>query len=250
MNNKTNTKQGNEVEQLFADGIFKHPVALNNILKSIGYHEAIGKTPAIGVIGGAKRKTDVVIDFGNTIELAPVRVTIKSFSGGGYNHLERRPLPAFCARNQISDPDQKFLEKLILRKATAEDKRRELVEKREQARIRKMFEDIEPGISAIRGNDYPQILALYSIDLEKWHLYNICQQVEPLVSARAISFTPQGANIQFGDYIVIQRKAGDKKEGVGLDDIRHPANDVQIKMRVKKFFDEVVPVASYVEPAS
>ncbi len=250
MNNQTNTEQGTEVENRFAKSIFKHPVALNNILKSIGYDEAIGKGARIGVIGGAKRKTDVVIDFGDTIELAPVRVTIKSFSGSGYNHLERRPLPAFCARNQISDPDQKFLKKLILRKATAEDKRRELVEQGEQARIRKMFEDIEPGISAIRGNDYPQILALYSLDLKKWHLYNICRQVEPLVSGRTISFTPQGANIQFGDYIVIQRKAGDKSTRFSLDDIRHPANQVQIKMYVKKFFDNVEPIASYVYPAS
>ncbi len=245
MNNKTNTEQGTEVEQLFSDSIFEHHVALNNMLESIGYDEAIGKDAWISVIGGAKRKTDVVIDFGANIELAPVRVTIKSFSGGGYNHLERRPLSAFCARNQISDPDQKFLEKLILRKATAEDKRRALVEKREQARIREIFEDIEPGISAIRGNDYPQILALYSIDLGKWRLYNICQQVEPLVSTRAISFTPQGSNIQFGDYVVIQRKAGDKSTRFSLDDIRHPANDVQIKMRVKKFFDEVEPVSCY-----
>ena len=170
MNNQTNTEQGTEVEQLFSDSIFEHPVALNNMLESIGYDEAIGKDAWISVIGGAKRKTDVVIDFGDAIELAPVRVTIKSFSGGGYNHLERRPLSAFCARNQISDPDQKFLEKLILRKAEAAekgDKRRALVEKREQARIREIFEDIEPGISAIRGNDYPQILALYSSRFRK-----------------------------------------------------------------------------------
>ncbi len=245
MNNKTNTEQGTEVENLFSDSIFKQPVALNNMLESIGYDEAIGKDAWISVIGGAKRKTDVVIDFGDAIELAPVRVTIKSFSGGGYNHLERRPLSAFCIRNQISDPDQEFLKELILRKATAENSRRALVEQGEQARIRDIFEDIEPGISAIRGNDYPQILALYSIDSRKFHLYNICQQVEPLVSGRTISFTVPGGNIQFGDYVAIQRKAGDKSKKFSLDDIRHPANDVQIKMWVKKFFDEVEPVSCY-----
>ncbi len=245
MNNKTNTAQGTKVENLFVDTIANHRPPLDDILKSIGYDEAIDKEAMVSVIGGDKRKTDVVIDFGDTIELAPVRVTIKSFSGAGYNHLERRPLPAFCARNQISDPDQEFLKELILRKATAEDKRRALVEQGEQARIIEIFTNIEPGISAIRGNDYPQILALYSIDLGKWHLYNICQQVEPLVSARAISFTVPGGNIQFGDYIVIQRKAGDKSKKFSLDDIRHPANDVQIKMWVKKFFDRVEPVSCY-----
>lgn len=252
MNNKTNTAQGTEVENRFADSIFKQPVALNNMLESIGYDEAIGKDAWISVIGGAKRKTDVVIDFGDAIELAPVRVTIKSFSGGGYNQIGRQKLPAFCTRNQINKTDQDFLEKLILRKADAAekgDKKRALVDKREQARIREIFEDIEPGISSIRGNDYPQVLALYSVDLKKFHLYNICQQVEPLISGRTISFTAPGGNIQFGDYVAIQRKAGDKSKKFSLDDIRHPANEVQIKMWVKKFFDRVEPVASYVYPA-
>ncbi len=246
MNNKSNTHQGTNVEHLFANSILDHPVALNNILESIGYDEAIGKTPAIDVIGGAQRKTDVVIDFGDTIELAPVRVTIKSFSDAGYNQIGRQKLPAFCARNQISNTDQKFLEKLILRKAEAEDSRKALfVQPGEQARIKKIFTSIEPGISAIRGNDYPQILALYSVDLRKWHLYNICQQVEPLISGRTISFTAPGGNIQFGDYVAIQRKAGDTSNKFSIDDIRHPANDVQIKMWVKKFFDNVEPVSWY-----
>ena len=249
MNNQTNTEQGIKVENLFADGILDHLDAWNSILTSIGYGAAIGMTPTIGVIGTSRRKTDVVIDFGNNIQLSPVRVTIKSFTKGGFNQIGRQKLSAFCERNLINHDDQKFLKELILRKAQ-NSRHGNLVEQNEQTRVRQIFTVIEPGITSLLGSDHPQILALYSVDLRKWHLYNILRQVEPLIRNEGVTFGSRNSNINIGDYVAIQRKAGDKSTTFSLDDIRHPANHVQIKMRVKKFFDGVVPVASYIEPAS
>ncbi len=246
MNNQSNTYQGINVEHLFANSIFDHPDAWNRILESIGYNEAIGATtPIIEVVGGSKRKTDVVIDFKNDRDLAPIRVSIKSFSDAGYNHIERRPLPDFCQRNQISKPYYNFLEHLWLRKAK-NSKTAKLVEQNEEAQVRNIFRAIEPGISAVLGNDYPQILALYSNDLRKWHLYNMDKQVTPLIRTKVISFTARSSNIQIGDYVVIQRKGSAAGEsGTDPNHISHGSNHVQIKMWVKKFFDRVEPVSWY-----
>ncbi len=244
MNNQSNTHQGTNVEHLFANSILDHPNAWNSILKSIGYGAAIGMTPTIEVIGSNKRKTDVVIDFGNNIQLSPVRVTIKSFTKVGLNQIGRQKLSRFCEQNLISKPDQEFLKELILRKAK-NSKKGKLVEQNEQSRVRKIFMGIEPGITSLLGSDHPQILALYSVDLGKWHLYNISRQVEPLIRSQGVTFSPRSSNIDIGDYVAIQRKAGDPRENISLNNIDHPANNVQIKMRVKKFFNNVVPVSWY-----
>ncbi len=244
MNNQSNTHQGTNVEHLFANSILDHPNAWNSILTSIGYGAAIGMTPTIEVIGTNRRKTDVVIDFGNNSKLAPVRVTIKSFTKGGFNQIGRQKLSGFCERNLISSSDQEFLKELILRKAK-NSKDGNLVEQNEQARVRKIFTGIEPGITSLLGSDHPQILALYSVDLGRWHLYNISRQVEPLIRSQGITFGSRNSNIDIGDYVAIQRKAGDKRNNMSLDNIDHPANNVQIKMRVKKFFNNVVPVSWY-----
>ena len=244
MNNQSNTHQGTNVEHLFANSILDHPNAWNSILTSIGYGVAIGMTPTIEVIGTNQRKTDVVLDFGNNIPLSPVRVTIKSFTKIGFNQIGRQKLSRFCERNLISKPDQDFLKELILRKAK-NSKYGKLVEQHEETRVRQIFTGIEPGITSLLGSDHPQILALYSVDLGKWHLYNISRQVEPLIRSQGITFSSRSSNIDIGDYVAIQRKAGDKRNNMSLDNIDHPANNVQIKMRVKKFFNNVKPVSWY-----
>lgn len=72
------------------------------------------------------------------------------------------------------------------------------------------------------------------------------KQVIPLAGDSNISFTKRSNNIQIGDYVVIQRK-GSKREskGIPIDSLKHKANDVQIKMHIKKFFNEVGPIAWY-----
>ena len=159
MNNRTNTHQGTKFENLFADTILDQPQAWQAILESIGhgillFHE----NASADVIGGKHRKGDVNIKF---VQAATptIRATIKSFSSGGYNHLERRNLIEFCDRNQISKSDTHFLKDLWLRKAL-NSKKGKLVESSEQDRVRVIFSSIEPAVSAVLGNDHPQIMGL------------------------------------------------------------------------------------------
>ncbi len=107
-------------------------------------------------------------------------------------------------------PDYNFLEELWLRKAK-NSKTGLLIKEDEKPRITKIFRVKESGISAFLGCDHPQILALYSKKLKKFHLYNMSEQVTPLIRTHFISFTKRASNIQIGDYVFIQRQGGVKK---------------------------------------
>lgn len=242
MNNQTNTHQGTNVEHLLANSLLDHPRAWQGILESIGQGHLAQQQATVAVIGGNKRKGDVVVTFPSD---TPIRVTVKSFSGAGYNHLERRNLEGFCNRNQISVADTAFLTKIWLRKAKNSGKG-QLVQDGEYPRVRKIFDEVEPAVSSILGNDHPQIMALYSVQDSTFHLYNIEKQVLPLLRNKQISITGRGGNIAIGNYIVIQRKGSAAGEsGLDIYAIRHGSNHIQIKMKTGKFFNEVEPASWY-----
>ena len=227
-----------------------HPRAFNKVKRVAGIPDSASlSNEESDNVGLYKRKTDVVFNFGEEYPL--LRITVKSFSPtAGYNHIGRKALSVFCAENRIKASDHKFLESLFLRKAKAPRGRRtHLVEVGEQDRVRQIFNHTEAGASALLGADHPQIFAVYCIEKSTWHLYDIQKQVLPIIRQSTITFTTTGRNIVLGDYIVLQRKgsqAGEHSGGHPITDIRHRANDVQVKMRVKRFFDEVEPLAYFV----
>ena len=229
--NYANMTQGANVEHLFANSIETHSLTFKVIRKALGITE--GK-PKIKVVGGRHRKADVVMTFKDATQL---RCSVKSFTGSGYNHIERRKLDEFCRRNQILKPDQAFLEKLFLRKGK-DTRNTQLVMAEEREQVRRIFSEVEVGVSALIGNDHPQILVLFSVGISKFHIYDMDKQVIPLVRGTHIGFTPRSSNVEIGDYIVLQRKGSAKEKG-GRD------NDVQMKMKVGKFFNEIEPLCWY-----
>ncbi len=72
------------------------------------------------------------------------------------------------------------------------------------------------------------------------------RQVIPLMVSDQIDFTSRSSNITIGKYIVIQRKGSRMgKSGSDPMSIDHGSNHVQIKMRVKKFFENIEPVSRF-----
>ncbi len=188
MNNKTNTNQGTNVEHLFANSILDHPKAFSKILNALHMNGlATGAEVVIEpkVIGNAHRKTDVEINVGS--DIPAIRINIKSFGTTGYNHVERRSLLDFCRRNQISTEDHEFLKKIWLRKASYS--KRQLIDRSERERIKKIFSPVSPGESALLGNDHPQILALYRKEESRFNIYDMATQVMPLLRGKLFSST-------------------------------------------------------------
>ena len=244
MNNQANTRRGKEAEDLFAKTISDNPHAFKAMCESLGI-PADAETKKIDPIGEKHRKTDVEITFKNA-SIPSIRVSIKRFKDSGYNHLERRKFLDFCKRNQFSIADINFLKDLWLRKAR-NSKTQKLVEDNEKERVKKIFSRVEPSASAILGNDHPQILALYNVHELEWYIYHIGNQVLDNIRNSEIDFTSRSSNIAIGDYIAIQRKGSAKGERGDnpFTNIEHGANDVQIKMKIKKFCNDVEPLASY-----
>lgn len=244
--NRTNTRQGINIEELLRNSLPAHQRAFNKVKQSAGIPTTATLTEESDNVGLRKRKTDVVFNFGN--KYPRLRASVKSFSkGAGYNQLERKSLANFCRDNRILADDHKFLEILFLRKAKAEKwKRTKLVEQGEKERVRQIFSEIEPGATALLGLDHPQIFAVFSIERNRWHLYDMQSQVLPAIRQINVTFTSTSSNIQLGDYIVLQRKGsagGEHSGGHPVTDIRHRANDVQMKIRLRRFFDKINPLA-------
>ncbi len=250
MNNRTNTTQGQNVEKWLADSLLSQRACFNEIKNSLGMPRSARSKGSPEVIGSKqKRKADVVCNFEG--DYPPLRITVKSFRGKfGYNQIERRNIGEFCRRHQIPAKDRAFLERIFLRKAKAAEGRNTLlVEDSERDRVREIFRGCEIGISSLAGHDHPEIIAIFSMEKSKYHFYDVKKQVINLLKCKEVSFSPRSANIEFGKYIVLQRKGSAKGEqGSGrwkVTDIGHGANHVQIKMRTKKFFEEIGPIAYY-----
>ena len=237
MNNQTNTSQGTNAEHLLANSLLHHPQTFKALLESQNIPNAKPLEPEI--VGGNKRKTDVQISFAGGEP--PFRFNVKSFTAG-YNHLERRALDKFCERNQIKKKDFEFLKGLWLRKAAEGG---DLVKYEEREKVKKIFASVEPAISALVGNDYPQFFALFSIKDDTWKIYDMKKVIDIVRGKSEIGFTVRSANIEVGRYVVIQRKGSAKESKKDITDINHKANDVQMKMRVKAFYNEQKPIASY-----
>ncbi len=231
--NYTNTNQGANIEHLFADSIEDHKSAFNKMKTAIGVSR--GENPTkVDVVGGKHRKADVIINFGKI----QMRCSVKSFTYAGYNHLERRRLDIFCKRNRISNADLTFLKELFLRKGK-DPKNTQLVLWDERDRVQRIFSQVEVGVPALVGNDHPNFLVLFSVTKSRFHIYHMQTQVIPLIQGAQISFTTKASNIAQGDFIVILCKGSARGESGGRD------NDIQIKMKTKKFFQEISPLCCY-----
>ena len=255
--NRTNTTQGTNIETMLHHVLLDHPRAFGKIKAVAGIPAQADPVKDADNIGMRKRKTDIVFAFGGDYPL--LRISVKSFKkAAGYNHLERKSLDKFCTDNRLRAADAKMLHDMFIRKAvegkaakakdkSASKKITPLVYPSERDDVRRMFANVEVGASAFLGSDHPQILAVFRIDDNRWHFYDMQNQVLPNTRQSHIGFTARGgANIQLGDYILLQRKGSEKGEhsyGLPISDIRHRSNDVQIKFRLKAFFDEIEPLA-------
>lgn len=238
MNNpKNNTKINNQAIKLFIDRILNDPAWPELLMALSGYDvtDVAERDPVHVSTNNEKASVKIELVTNHT----PLRVKIKTFkSSYADNHLERRKHRDFCDQNGLQH-GRDLLEDLWLRKAADTD--RHLVDKKhELSRIARMFAPIDFG-KTLCGKDKPQVLALYNGTEKHWHLYDMKKDVLPLVQKQSIGTTPRG-NIQIGKYIVVQRRGSEGVKGTSHTDIDHCSNGFAVKLKVKKFYNEVEPL--------
>jgi len=238
MNRTKNAYRGRNIEVLFRNSIGDNSSVIS-ILKNSFSIEGNYRTCISSGIHAEKR--DVTLEFtcGRNID-----ANIKSYGEMGYNQLTRTSIENFCKKFKL--PHYKWLENLFLNKAR--NTRSKLFPDIEQEKARNILEPIVKEIVkwSISAKASREILVLFDNDQNLFRIYKM-QNVLNNIGYK-IDFTVKG-NLIIGDYIVFQRKGGN---GIGAahlrkDDIRHPGNNVQLKMKMNKFVEgmEQQKIANY-----
>jgi len=228
MNRARNAYRGRNIELLFRNSVGDHPSVIREVQRAYG----LRGNYRTGISSGIhSEKRDVTLEFtdGRNID-----ANIKSYGVMGYNQLTRTSIDAFCNKFNLECRD--WLKRLFINKAR--DVHRKLFPESEQNRAIEIFrprirEMVKWSLSARASRE---ILVLFDNDQELFRIYKMSDVLNHV--GYDIEFTRQG-NMKIGKYIVFQRKGGNGRgsEHIRKDDIRHPGNNVQFKMKVFEFVD-------------
>lgn len=237
--NNRNAYAGRNVETLFRNSINDYPSILESIQK---YFKLEGQF--LHAIGGGihGEKADVKLGFasGHFID-----VNIKAYKGTGFNQLTRTTVTKFCERFSLDEYMEADLKNLIIEKSkhtksalfneNAIGRWSNIVRKNAKAFLQWGF-----SYKASR-----EIIALYDRDTSVFRIYPMSDVLNKL--SIDVNFTKGGFNI--GNCVSFQRKGGNGSlsKTIPKHDIKHPGNNVQLKLKVHKFIDamEGVKIGQY-----
>jgi len=233
---------GRNVEVLFKNSIGDNPSILRKIRE---YFKINSRFLAAISTGIHAEKADVKMEFADGHN---VDANIKAFkkSGISYNQLTRTSLLNFCKRFSIEDLYSE-LEKLFILKAR--NVGRQLFPEDKQGDFLSVFERLAQEILewSFSYKKSREILVLYERDESIMLIYPMKEVFKRL--DKTVSFTSNG-NIAIGESVVIQRKGGNgvHSRDIPKDSIKHPGNNIQIKLKMKAFIEEMrgVLLAKYV----
>lgn len=227
--NNNNAFIGRNVEILFKNSISDHPAVLKKIQSYFGicghYLGAIG-------MGTHSEKADVKMEFadGRNID-----ANIKAFSKSGisYNQLTRASVETFCKRFLLENIRLE-LEGLVIKKAKNTNSK--LIPEHLQEKYRRIFEEIAKEMVewSLSYKKSREIIVIYERDDSIMRIYPMKDVLKNF--DYSISFTKNG-NIAIGDCIIFQRKGGngDHSKSIPKDSIKHPGNNVQLKLKMNEF---------------
>lgn len=220
---------GKNVETLFKNSIGDHIDILNKIRDSFKIEGRFLHAINTGIHA---EKADVKMGFscGHNID-----VNIKSYKKAvAYNQLTRTSIKNFCKVFNLDCLD--YLEMLIVNKA--KDVKSLLIPIEEQQKVLSIFQPIAKEMVkwSFSNSTARELLVLYEREKSEMRIYTMKDILKAL--NYEIIFTKKG-NIIIGEYIVIQRKGGNgsMSKTIPKCSIKHPGNNIQLKLKVKDFAD-------------
>ncbi|QQV74531.1 hypothetical protein H6P87_00065 [Rickettsia tillamookensis] len=175
-------------------------------------------------------KADVKMSFSCSYNLD---VSIKAYKQAiAYNQLTRASISNFCKTFNLNCLD--YLQNLIISKSR--NVKSNLIPLEEQEKVLSIFQPIaEKMVKWSFSNETArELLVLYQREEKLMRIYVMKDVLKAL--NYDIIFTNKG-NIIIGNYIVIQRKGGNGSlsKTIPKDSIRHPGNNIQLKLKIKDF---------------
>ena len=230
---------GRNVEVLFKNSVGDVPQVVENIRAKFNLTGTFESAILSGIHG---EKADVKMGFscGHNID-----ANIKAYRGTGFNQLTRASVRRFSELFLLTEEQSTNLQQLVIQKSRTPSNPLFPDDKREQWRailtphIPRL---IKWGFSSITRRE---ILVLFDRDESKMRIYAMSDVLRCL--PRDVTFTKGGFNI--GECISFQRKGGNGSlsRTIPKNDIRHPGNDVQLKIKPRKFvcLMERIKIAEY-----
>lgn len=220
---------GRNVEILFKNSIEDNPSVIEKIQKYFDIESRFLNAISTGI---HSEKADVKMEFadGNNID-----ANIKAFkkTSAAYNQLTRTSITNFC-KLFFDEAMQTELEQLFI--AKARDKRSQVFPEVIRPRIKAAMEaKVDKMLEwAFSYKQSREILVLYERTTSMMYIYPMKEVFKHL--NKEVAFTSRG-NIAIGDTIVLQRKGGNgvHSKDIPKDSLRHPGNNVQLKLKMLDF---------------
>ncbi len=188
--------------------------------------------------GNNLKKSDVLIGFTNNYFLG---VNIKA-GKVGFNQVTRLWLEKFKNEIKLSEKVTEIIQhgidnhRLKRSKILIEHQFESILKSELSEKSKLILELMFKGI----GNDIVKILIIYNRNNKVFYFYEIDQLIIE-ISKTEITFSKNGV-IKFGEYITLQRKGGNgDKLHLPKSDNRHPGNQLQFKMKILNFINNVEP---------
>lgn len=228
---------GRNVEVLFKNSVSDHPVVIEKIRE---YFKIQGRFLNAISTGIHAEKSDVKLEFadGHNID-----ANVKTFKvhGPAYNQITRTSIANFCKKFSL-EAEQKELQELFIAKAKHVSIHvfPDVVRTKWLAIFERIASDILKWSFSYKSSR--EILVLCERDcMTTMYLYSMKDVIQNL--NRKISFTRSG-NVAIGTSVVFQRKGGNgvHSKNITRDNLKHPGNNVQIKLKMREFIREMAGV--------
>lgn len=224
---------GRNVEILFKNSIGDNPTVIDKIKDSFKIDSRFLTAISSGIHG---EKVDVKLEFasGHNID-----VNVKAYKKkAGFNQLTRTTVNKFCEVFNISESDKNELIDLITLKASNTKTflfPLDVQKKWGDFFTKNVVDILKWGFS---NKSSREILVLYERDNSIMQIYVMKEVLNRL--DKTVSFSIKG-NIDIGNCVSFQRKGGNGSlsKTIPKNSIKHPGNNVQLKLKVKKFIEEM-----------
>jgi hypothetical protein len=240
--NNKNAYVGMNTEQLIKNSICDHPDVIKKLKDKFNIKGSFENASSSGIY--RDNKADIRINFtcGHYLD-----ANIKSFKKEGFNQIHRASVSNFCKEFNLDMENEKELENIIVAKSKNPRGNplfpEEKLKKWNSFFVKNVRKLLKWGFSKMPSRE---ILVLYNNDNSVAKIYAMQDVLNKLPTN--IIFTKGGFNI--GDSISFQRKGGNGSlnSKYHKTDIKHPGNDVQLKVKPSKLINtlESVKLAEYV----
>ena len=226
--NNSNSHIGKNVEALFKNSVGDHPSVIKTLQDLFKIEGRFITAITTGLEG---EKADVKMNFacGRNID-----VNVKSYKkASAFNQLTRSSVTRFCKLFDVNDSDKDSLENIVVEKS--KNVGNPLFSEIDSDKWKSFFESHAYDILKWCFSYKPsrEILVLFCRDDFKMRIYPMKSVLNTL--PKKITFTKGGFNI--GQCVSFQRKGGNGKlsKSIPKHSINHPGNNIQLKLKIKKF---------------